>query len=278
MTSRANLGAAPVPGVARLTHRFWPTPGQSANDGSAFDANGNARQGNAGVAFMTLVVNATGTGVFQFNQGTTSFRLRSAAAADDAAINPTFYLIPLIDALPIGGTVVGNPMQSYRVGVVASYPALPGALAANADLGLQFLSAPAVQFNAGAGNHAGIMFGPTNTNVLTLQARRVDGGPITFTQNIAPTPTMTNYNFYELQITGAVGGAPAQLFAFVNGIQVAGPVAFGAAAGLLPDLNANVPGTGGCFRVYIRNATQIVYDCFVKEVHCYVADQDLSFQ
>jgi hypothetical protein len=107
----------------------------------------------------------------------------------------------------------------WEFSAILAYDALPGAVAATGEVGLVI----------GAGNNtrpmfatgptqAGIVFGPTNTGVMSVRVRTTDAGAVALNQNVTAPTDMTEWHRYAIRIISASGTNEAQCKFLVDGV------------------------------------------------------------
>ena len=118
--------------------------------------------------------------------------------------------------------VLGNwDWAVWELSAILAFDALPGAVNANGQLGLQYGSGNWTQTMFGtAPTQSGLTFGPINTGVLGIRVRTTDGGAVT---NVAvtATPDQTEFHRYAIRFISASGAAEAQAKFLVDGTVVA---------------------------------------------------------
>jgi hypothetical protein len=265
MTVRTGLIPSQPAGAGATYDVWWPGVAQQMTVGDQVGT-GLTRQGTSTLGLVGFIQVATGTAQVARYLGTSAYRLRSAAAGDRAELQGgTFINVP-IEQLP--ASLGPMPMQCWRLIAVCAFPLLAGPLnPATADLGLELLPGNVDSMNQGA-NRPGIMFGPTDNGVFSLRARPGFGPAYTVNTPVpaGQTPSLADYNMYELRIIGASNAGPAQLKVFINSRQVLPAVLFGVGAGLLPSENASGGGFNS-YRFYVTNSPSGILDCYVKSMH-----------
>ncbi len=168
--------------------------------------------------------------------------------------------------------IVGNfDWACWELSAVLAFDALPGAINANGQLGLQYGSGNYTQVGFGTGpTQAGFFFGPTGTGTLGVTVRTTDGGAIALQQAVT-SPDQTKWHRYAIRLISASGAAEAQAKFLVDG-QVLLTLQWGAGTVLPSQINTfvaprigftpsltNLNVNAGTTRMYVaNNSFQIV--------------------
>lgn len=236
-------GGLTYPGAGAALRVHWP---RGITDGS--DATGVDKFGGQDLNGFSVTAYAGGTEATEVTQGAAAVNFKSTNGPTGYGVNYARTLSWFTERT--GPNVADWNCWSWKATV--AFSAAAGALAG--DCGLQIWCGNHTTVNGdGTDTSAGVKFGPTDTGVIALQARRADAGALTVNTAVAAglTPTLTNFNTYELQIITGSNSSDPQLIALINSVVVVGPVSWTAAAGLLPPPNA-VAGNFG-YRVALTN-------------------------
>lgn len=276
----ASSNFAFAPGSARVVHLVYPPPYGSARQDNASSGTGLLVHYGSGTSGMAISIGGSGTSTtlaIANPANSVPVRLRTTALANDVAQIQFGNAFPLIERLPT--TIPVTPSYSYRLIVIAAFQALPGALGANQDLGLEILPGNVSTMNVGA-TRPGIMFGPTDATHIGLRIRQTFGGGFTLDRELtfaqAGVSNISNWNVFELRMVSAVqAGVGGVLRAFVNGVPFGAAVDMSTPAGIFPVLSQAGGGFNGfCYRITNGNVGNLIagtYDFFFNEAHLIVS-------
>jgi hypothetical protein len=114
--------------------------------------------------------------------------------------------------------IIGNfDWAVWEFSAILAFDALPGAMNANGQLGLQVGSGNWTQVGFGtAPTQSGFFFGPVNTGVIGVTVRTTDGGAITNVA-VSATPNQLEFHRYAIRLLSASGANEAQAKFLVDG-------------------------------------------------------------
>ena len=271
---RIDQVVSPVPlGTARRQSFEWPAFQQTASGAFGVMTDASSRQsdmgGPNGFALTTTGAPPVGAGGQVYKGRATQAFTSNTNTGYTVAGGHTF-----IGTQRSAGNVpiLGNwDWAVWEFSAILAFDALPGAVNANGQLGLQYGSGNWTQTMFGtAPTQSGFTFGPINTGVLGIRVRTTDGGAVTNVA-VAATPDQTEFHRYAIRLVSASGANEAQAKFLVDGTTVA-TILWGAGTILpvqvntfvaprlgftpsLTNLNCNAATT----RMYIaQNSTQII--------------------
>lgn len=277
MGSRQNALSSPPPGAARGWELRWPDYGVALTDNATPGTGSTGRGGGSSSAGWTNTAGGTGAVRLKNNQpgvgagsavgqlGAVSVEYVTAAGGDLAKTQGPGASGVLMQ-LPAG--VPAEPFERvYRFCVLAAFPALAGAIAAGADLGLELLPGNVASMNNGA-NRPGIMFGPTDANKIGLRTRGSFGAAYASDQELTLAQlglaSTNQWMLWELRIVFGDANGPAQLKAFINGKQFGAAVVWDQAGAILPNYISAGGGFYGLFPFIISSNVAAGYLCYAQ--------------
>jgi hypothetical protein len=259
-------------GAGRTYELIYPQVGQSRITAGAPGTTGTYRPGPTQTAVAAFLVGGTGTQTFSGTfAGAAPIAVACAAAADLSGVKMSFPFYPVLETS--GKTRKGDPTHVYRFVVRAAFPALAGAIPAGADLGLELYTANATSIIAGA--RPGAMFGPTGAAEIGLRVRPLAAGfAVDRRLAVGDAIGVTDYtkmNEYELRLVNSDASGPAQLKAFINGVQFGAPIDCSQAAANFPLITAGGGGFLGYAFGFVNGNPGVAYTCFLEEAHLIVS-------
>ena len=238
-------------GAAASLRVHWP------EDVTNLTATGIMKFGGQAVDGFTLTTGGAGTITTVVANGAAAVALNSPGVGDTALVSYNRRASWFTEQPP-ASIIDGESCWAMRAALL--WGAIGGAVAG--DIGLMISLNGLRQVNAdGAGNAAGVIFGPTGPGALTLRARAVHGGPLTVNYTVPAllAPNLTRWATYELRIVSGVGAADPYLVGLVNGQPVTPRYSWTAAAAALPAPNAEAGWNGYMFSAALRSNGVIPY-------------------
>jgi hypothetical protein len=166
--------------------------------------------------------------------------------------------------------VLGNwDWAVWELSAVLAFDALPGAVNATGQLGLQYGSGNWTQPMFGTvPTQSGWTFGPISAGVLGIKVRTTDGGAVT---NVAvtATPDQTEFHRYAIRIISASGANEAQAKFLVDNVVVA-TIPWGAGTIMPNQVNTFVAPRLG-FTPSVSNV-----NCNAATTRMYIADNSVQ--
>lgn len=222
VTSPAVLGAARQVSYCWLPFAFSNVGAQATNR----DASSNRQWGAANFGGIAAV-NVTTTGAppagdgLQLYLGRVTYAITSNTVPTGRILTPNFatnqaWVLPFQNVK--GAASDSTPPDDcavWSISLICAFDALPGAV--TGDIGLTLGVGTRAEIR-GTAAFAGIIFGPSNTGVISLFCRQADGGAVTFNQAAAGAPDMTKFHRYELRLLSATAASEARLKAMIDGV------------------------------------------------------------
>lgn len=252
------IGNSQVTGAASQWRMFWPRGIQDGGDPTGV-AHGSA-QADSGFVVTAYAAGTQQTLIFA-GTGAAAVDFKSTVAAGNGFGLGVSRAFSVFNERSGGRIVSETACMEWRATIAFTNPAGATAL----DHGIFVL--PGNQNTMQAAANAGIQFGVSGPQQISLIARAVNGGALTVNQVVAAalTPNVTKFNTYALRMISGSASSDPVVFGLINNVVVTNRVALTAAAALLPQQNVVVGNLGYRFHVINISAANVP-DMFVHDV------------
>lgn len=272
---RESVTTPPTPGAGRRISYRGPTVGSMNTGALPTMINITPRPGVSGgggsvnSAYIFTQTGAPPSSLPVIRDGRCCIRLASGAGADNGfTLIPNFGGVNRPMAMPFN-TVKGvcdlsgiDDYCCWEASVILAYDALTNNV--TGDLGLVVAVGTASLIRQ-APLFPGVELGPTGAGTMGVFSRAVNGGPVTFNQNVALPTDMTKFHRYAIRLIGPTATQEARMKFLVDGVVVqtlpfgAGTVLstqdpFGTNMGFTPCIiNRNATGGASTVNMFLVN-------------------------